>query len=226
MRMNHRSYYLFALFVLLGNIWYGSWAISATRAGAHLPSLVVLGGVLLGPSLLVFRGVWQRLAAARKGQLAIQFRDQPYEYGAELTGTVHLQTHRPLDAQSLRITLTAINRVSTYGKTSSEAFWQYEHDLLTPQLLTRGTHTFDFAFALPRTTATRAPDSDSLRSRIAFVRDALDGDVAEPPLTPSGPVVQLPRRGIRHWTLTAALTVPGVDLRAEQIVRVNDGDWL
>lgn len=227
--MQHVPRYVFAVLVFIGDLFYLRWAITiyGQLEGDPLMLFWLASVVVAVLSLQTFYVAWSTVAVRRKGQLAIQFRDQPYEYGQALTGIVHLHTHTTLDVRSLRIALAATRerRSSKDGSsyTDTDVIWRREEDLHDTGSLAMGTHTFDFAFTIPRTPT--PPGDDSLAQPVTRV----SGSPASPP-TPT-PVEDMLKRWITPapppltWTLTATLDVPGLDLDAEQLVFVNDRQW-
>lgn len=196
--MNVGSYIFLAL-LGIADYFFFSWVFGSGAHPRDMAAVYTIGGILLLLNTLVLVGFVSLILSRRKGLITINFEDRAYDQGEILKGTVELETKSHLEVNNFRITFSATRRRRENERTYRSVIWQSELDLLPKGPLYAGLQRFDFSFTVP---TSDAPEGEGILS--SLLHQSIKGQT--------------------DWELEARLDVPGVDLVAQNKVRVNDGD--
>ena len=142
--VKHLGSYLFGTLVLIVDVIYIRWLLNGAFQQITLFTFIVQIGLLGTISGVTFWALTQHLTSMRKGKLRINFPNKTYKPGDILTGTLQLQTHTDLQAQSLRIALFTSKKRKVRNTMYHQEITLFQNDWLPP-----GEQKFEFAFKIP-----------------------------------------------------------------------------
>ncbi len=203
---------IFLIGFLVLDVIYVRWAWLSDNPQADVPARIAIGLILGIVTVLVAMTVKQRIAAALKGSLRIDFTDRPYSWDDTISGEILLQTRGRLLVERLTLTLFAERCVPSGSNNSHrwEKIIEQSEDLPIDENLLPGTRRILFSVRIPARPARHASEWPSELKSVGALLEGVQRAFNPLDLAP-----QL------RWTLEARAHMPGADLDDSHTLRFN-----
>ena len=203
---------LFLVGFLVLDVIYFEWAWLSDNPQADVPARIAIGLILGIVTVLVTMTVKQRIAAALKGSLRIDFTDRHYSWDDTISGEILLKTRGRLLVERLTLTLFAERRVPSGSNNSHrwEKVIEQSEDLPIDENLLPGTRRIPFAIKIPTHPVRYSPEwPDDLKGIGALIEGV------QRTFNPLNLHPEL------RWTLEGRVLLPGADFEDSHTLRFN-----